>query len=370
MDAVSEAAVIDEPVRLGMSRRGVRARTTLFALGVLLVATLLLGTGVGALSISPAETLAILGRQLGLGGLAAAHTPEEAVLLGIRLPRVLLAVVVGAGLAVSGAAIQGLFRNPLADPGLIGITSGAALAVTTTIVAGGSLLSVLPEPVQALTLPLVAFVGSIVSTVAVWRFATRGGLTVVATMLLAGVAMNALTGAATGLLTLAATDPQLRSLTFWALGSLNGATWSALLVVTPFVAVAVLGLPRLSRALNALLLGESEARYLGVRVERIKRVVVLLTALAVGATVAACGMIGFVGLVAPHLIRLALGADHRYLLPGAGLAGAILVALADVVARTIVAPAEIPIGIVTGLVGAPFFLWLLLHQARRGGLAR
>lgn len=367
---MSEAAVLEAPLQLMTNRRGAKAQRVLFGFVLLLIVSLFLAVGIGAVSISSGEAIAIFAKQVGLTGWTSFEPRQEGVLLSIRLPRALLAMVVGAGLATAGAAMQGLFRNPLADPGLVGVSSGAALAATTTIVVGSSVTALLPPHARVFVLPLAAFLGSLVTTLTVWRLATRAGRTVVATMLLAGIALNALTGAGTGLLTLAATDPQLRSLTFWTLGSLNGATWSSLAVVTPLVALAVVGLPRLSRSLNALLLGEADARHLGIEVERVKRVVVVLTALAVGATVAACGMIGFIGLVAPHLIRLLLGADHRYLLPGSALLGAVLLTLADLLARTVVAPAEIPIGIVTALVGAPFFLWLLLRQSHHGGLAR
>lgn len=346
------------------SRQG---RRGLFALALLAVGASLVALGMGAVGIAPIQTLAILAGKLGVDGIAEFASNQQGVLLSIRLPRVLLSAAVGAALAISGAAMQGLFRNPLADPGLVGISSGAALAATATIVLGEALALELAEGARILLLPFAAFLGSLVTTFLVWRVATRSGHTAVATMLLAGIALNALAGAGTGVLTLLATDPQLRTLTFWTLGSLNGATWPALWVVLSMTAPALLLIPRLSRALNALLLGEADARHLGIEVERVKLAIVLLTALAVGATVAACGMIGFVGLAAPHLIRLLLGADHRVLLPGAALLGAALLVIADLAARTMVAPAEIPIGIVTALLGAPFFLWLMLREVERGG---
>ncbi len=352
---------------LPLAKQGKRA---LGLLALLVVAASFVAVGVGAVGIAPAQTLAILAESLGVGGISEFAANQQSVLLSIRLPRVLLSIAVGAALAISGAAMQGLFRNPLADPGLVGISSGAALAATATIVLGEALAPELPETARTLLLPVAAFLGSLATTFLVWRVATRSGHTAVATMLLAGIALNALTGAGTGVLTLLATDPQLRTLTFWTLGSLNGATWPALWIVLTMSAPALILIPRLSRALNALLLGEAEARHLGIEVERVKAAIVLLTALAVGATVAACGMIGFVGLAAPHLIRLLLGADHRVLLPGAALLGAALLVLADLAARTVVAPAEVPIGIVTTLLGAPFFLWLMVREAEHGGLFR
>jgi len=347
-------------------RPPVRRTPPLTTLLLLVVLSLFLSVGLGSLSIHPGQVLGIFAHQLGLEAFSTFEPRHEAVLLGIRLPRALLAMVVGAGLGLSGAAMQGLFRNPLADPGLIGVSSGAAFAAAGAIVIGGSLLSGAPG---AVIMPLAAFSGSLLTTLLVWRIAQRGGRVQVATMLLAGIALNALTGAGTGALTLIASEPQLRSITFWSLGSLNGAGWMTLATVVPFVGLALFALPRLSRALNALLLGESEALHLGVRIERVKHGVILLTALAVGASVAVAGLIGFIGLVAPHLVRLLWGPDHRTLLPGAALMGALLLSFSDLLSRTLIAPAELPVGILTALMGAPFFLWLLL-RSRGVGVSR
>jgi len=338
-------------------------RPALLALLALLLASAFLSVGLGAFSISPGQVLGILAHQVGIDAFTSFEPRHENVLIGIRLPRALLAIVVGAGLALAGAALQGLFRNPLADPGLVGVSSGAALSAAATIVLGGGVIAALPHAFGLFALPVAAFLGSLATTFLIWRIARSGGRVQVATLLLAGIAINALSGSGTGLLTLVASDPQLRSLTFWSMGSLNGASWSLLLSVLPFVGVAAVGLPRLARSLNALLLGESEAGHLGVRIERVKRQVVILAALAVGASVAVSGMIGFIGLVAPHLARLLLGPDHRSLLPGSALLGGLLLSLSDLVARTAIAPAEIPVGILTSLLGAPFFLWLLLRPA-------
>jgi len=335
---------------------------TLIVLGVLLLAAVLLNVGIGAVRIPPSQVAAILLGQLGVA-LDVPYAPQqEAVLLAIRLPRVLLGVLVGAALAVAGAAMQGLFRNPLADPGLLGVSSGAALAAASVIVLGGTL-----GVSGAWLLPVAAFLGGLLVTLLVYRLATTGGRTAVATMLLAGVAVNALAGSGVGFLTFLADDAQLRDLTFWSLGSLGGVTWRSLAAAAPLMLAAILVLPRFARPLNAFLLGEAEAGHLGVRVEVVKVGTVLLTACAVGAAVSVSGIIGFVGLVVPHLLRLAVGPDHRVLLPGSVLLGASLLLLADLVARTVVAPAELPIGIVTSLVGGPFFLWLLLKFRRRAG---
>jgi iron complex transport system permease protein len=338
-------------------RRAARGAAFVLAAFVLLLMLIVCAIGIGAVQIAPLQVLTILAKQIGLEVGVAFESQQEAVLIAIRLPRVLLGVLVGASLAVAGAAMQGLFRNPLADPGLVGVSSGAALAAVAMIVLNVTVFNAS----NLYTLPLAAFLGGLLTTVLIYRIAQRGGRVSVPTMLLAGIAIAAVCGAGTGLFTFVANDAQLRSITFWGLGSLGGATWEMVLVATPFLTLVVLLLPRVSRALNAMLLGEAEAGHLGVNVETVKRLVIVCTALAVGSSVAAAGVIGFVGLVVPHLVRLAIGADHRTLIPASALLGASLILAADLVARTVVAPAELPIGIVTSILGAPFFLWLLLR---------
>lgn len=292
--------------------------------------------------------------------------PMAAVILWqIRLPRVLLAALVGASLGVSGAAMQGLFRNPLADPGLIGVSAGAALGASIAIVLGSAWLNSLLPILQAWSVAMGAFIGSMVVTFFVYRLASSHGKTEVATLLLAGVAIQAMAGAAIGLLTYIANDTQLRDLTFWSMGSLGGAKWQQLQLLALVLLPCCLLLMLCGRSLNALLLGEYEAGHLGIKVERIKVYLVILTALAVGVAVSATGMIGFIGLVVPHLIRLAFGANHYLLLPASALLGAVLLLWADTLARTIVSPAELPIGILTAILGAPFFLYLLMQQRGR-----
>ena len=330
------------------------------ALGLLLALALWLSLALGPVSLPLGDTLQALLRLFGVPLQGEGVLQAELILGQIRLPRTLLGLAVGAVLALSGVAMQGLFRNPLADPGLIGVSSGAALGAAVAIV-GGTLLGGLPAALEPYLLSLCAFLGGLGVTALVYRLGRRDGQTHVATMLLAGIALTALAGAAIGLFTYLADDATLRSLTFWNLGSLNGASYARLwplLLVTVGVA---LWLPRRARALNALLLGESEARHLGFDVERLKRELVFCTALGVGAAVAAAGLIGFIGLVVPHLVRLLVGPDHRLLLPASALAGASLLLFADLAARLLLAPAELPIGIVTALLGAPFFLYLLLR---------
>ncbi len=348
----------------GEGRRRKR-RAVSAGLVLLLLAAILLSIALGAVPISGAAALDALLSRLGLVEADPAFATERAVLLSIRLPRVLLAILVGAALGLSGAALQGLFRNPLADPALIGVSGGAALAAVATIVFGQAIASATLPGLRPYLLPLAAFLGGLAVTLLLQRLARRGGRTDVATLLLAGIALNAITGAAMGLLLFIADDGQLRSITLWTLGSLAGRPWSAILPAVPLILAGGLALLAMARPLNALLLGETEAYHLGIAVEPLKRRLVLAVAAATGAAVAVSGMIGFVGLVVPHLVRLLLGADHRFVLPLSAVGGAALLLFADLAARHIVLPAELPIGILTALFGGPFFLWLLLRRRRK-----
>lgn len=346
-------------------RSAPRVRTSVLVLAGLFLALFwvaLLSTGIGAVSIPPGDVVAILLDQAGVSLREPVDEMQRSILLGIRLPRVILALLVGAALAISGAAMQGLFRNPLADPGLIGISSGAALATALCLVLLESLTHPLLELLGSWLVPVAAFAGGTLAIVMVYRLSTRFGRTSVTTMLLAGIAINAMANAAIGFMIFMADDGQLRDFTFWTLGSLGGAMWSTVLVVLPFLLAAIFLLPGLSRGLNAILLGEAEAGHLGIRVERLKKTIILLVGVAVGAVVSVSGIIGFVGLVVPHIIRLWIGPDHRFLIPGSALLGGLLLLGSDLVARTVVAPAELPIGVITAATGAPFFLWLLMRN--------
>lgn len=284
------------------------------------------------------------------------------MLLFIRLPRILLAILVGAGLGISGTAMQGLMRNPLADPSLIGISSGGALAATLVFLMGDAAALRMAQYPGVFVLPAAAFLGALGTTLAVYRLSHAGGRMMISVVLLAGIAINAMANAFSALLTFFATDTQIRNVSFWKLGSLGGATWTSVAILLPCVLVPVALLCGQSRALNAFLLGESEAFHLGVRVERAKRLVILMVALAAGASVAFTGIIGFVGLVVPHILRFVMGPDYRRLLPASALLGGSILLAGDLVSRTLVAPAELPIGIITALGGAPFFLYLLLRN--------
>ncbi|MCQ4348145.1 iron ABC transporter permease [Pseudomonas stutzeri] len=320
-----------------------------------------LALALGPVGLSLADSLRALLRLAGLPLAGEGLEQAELIVGQIRLPRALLGVAVGVLLALCGVAMQGLFRNPLADPGLVGVSSGAALGAALAIV-GAALFGGAPDWLAPWLLSGCAFLGGLGVTALVYRLGRREGQTRVATMLLAGIAVTALAGAGIGLFSYLADDATLRSLTFWNLGSLNGASYARLWPLLPVAAAVALWLPCRAMALNALLLGESEARHLGVEVERLKRELVLCCALGVGAAVAAAGMIGFVGLVVPHLVRLLSGPDHRLLLPAAALAGGALLLLADLAARLLMAPAELPLGTLTALLGAPFFLYLLQRE--------
>jgi iron complex transport system permease protein len=327
----------------------IRPRTAATAVALLFAILVVVSVRVGAVELPLSSVAAVLLGPLGSG--IEVEPVHVTVLRDIRLPRVALAALVGGGLGLSGALLQGLFRNPLADPGLVGVSSGAAL--------GAAAASIVGMPGGATGLALAAFVGGALAAAGALALARRRGRTVAGDLLLAGIAVNALCGAGVGLLVFTADDAQIRSFTFWTLGSLGGATWK-----TFALTVAGVGLPtliglRMVRALDLLLLGETDAQMLGVETEPLKAVIVGVTALAVGTGTALCGIIGFVGLVAPHLVRLAVGPSHRWVVPGSIAAGATLLLGADLAARTLVSPAELPVGVLTTLIGAPFLLWLL-----------
>ena len=332
-------------------------RSVLISLTLLTVAAALLALSVGPVDIGFTHVLGSV-----MPGIGATPEPFElATVQQIRAPRLALALLIGAALAQAGAAMQGLFRNPLADPGLVGVSSGAALAAVAPIVLGSS-LSVFEWLPQRYLLPVATFAGGWLAAFIVLRLSSSDGYTRVGVMLLLGLAINAIAGAGIGFLSHIADDIALRSLTFWMFGSLGKAGWNEILIATPLLLLPLILLPRRAQALNALLLGEAEAGHLGVEVERLKRELTLLIVLAVAVSVALAGIIGFVGLVVPHLIRLWAGPDHRLLLPASALLGALLLTLADIGARLLLAPTELPIGILTALVGGPFFIGLLLRH--------
>ncbi len=333
------------------------------SLGVALIVACVAAASFGAYGTNPSEVIGALGRQFGLLSPNSASQLTDQVLLDIRFPRIALAVLVGGSLGAAGAAMQGSFANPLAEPGIVGVSSGAVLGAVAQIVLGFA-------PFGSFTLPIAAFIGGLVTVAVVYVSSRSNGKSEVVTLILTGVALNAFLGAIIGLLTYFSTDAELRSITFWTLGSVAQATWAKVVLLIPFVAVGLILAMTGARKLDLLALGDRPARHLGVDVERLRAAMLVVTAILTAASVAMSGIILFVGLVVPHLVRMVAGPKHRLLLPASALVGAILLVIADLIARTVVAPAEIPLGVLTSLVGAPVFLWQLRRtRARQGGWA-
>jgi len=332
---------------------------TSFGLLALLALSMVISLGVGPVEIAPPRIVELLLHKVGFSGI---EQGVDAVIVGdIRLPRVLLAALVGAALAMSGTVMQGFFQNPMADPYIIGISSGAALGATLAIVTGLDFWFFGLSGVG-----LFAFLGALAVTVAVYGISLRGGRLPSTVVLLSGIALGSLAAALTSYLMIAANDgADVQRILFWLMGSLASRRWEHVHMVWPQIIIGALFLQWYARDLDLILQGEEQAQFLGVEVERVKRhLLVGATLLAAGA-VAVSGIIGFVGLIVPHVMRLLVGPNHRILLPCAMLGGAILLVGADLLARILVEPAELPIGIITSLLGAPFFLYLL---RRRGGL--
>jgi ABC-type Fe3+-siderophore transport system permease subunit len=336
-----------------------RFRWTMAVLVLALVAVVLVAVAVGAVWISPWTTLHVFAWKLHLTGRPAGLSrAAEVIVLQLRLPRVVLAILVGAGLGLSGMVFQGLFRNPLADPAVIGVSSGAALGAIAVIVAGGGAAA------GGLFVSAAAFVGATATAFLVYRLAKVGPAVQVATLLLAGIAIAAMISSVMSLV-MSFSGEQIRSIYFWLLGGLSARGWSSVGVVVPFLAVGIAATLLLMRDLNLVALGEERAAQLGVEVASFKRRAIAVGALLAASAVSVAGVIGFVGLMTPHLLRLIVGADHRRLLPTVLLGGPLFVVLADLAARTAVAPEELPLGAMTALIGAPFFLWLLRRERGR-----
>ncbi len=343
-----------------LSERRRRAGRSSFAILTLLLAGSFIAALVfGAVHLPLGDVVFAL---MGQSPTGAEYTVQ--IMQAIRLPRALLALCVGALLAINGALLQGLFRNPLADPSLIGVTAGASVGASVVIVTGvvGS------GALAGLSLvALGAFVGGFFAVWLVYRASTSVTGTSVATMLLMGIAVSALAGSVTGLLEYFADNQSLRRISLWRMGGLDGANSTRVIFTALLLSMQLLAMRYFARPLNALLLGESQARHLGVDVERVKLRLILVVAAGVGIAVAMAGAIAFVGLVVPHMVRLWVGPDHRLLLPLSALGGASLLLLADVLARTLLAPVELPVGLITAILGAPFFI-VLLRQWRLGEL--
>jgi iron complex transport system permease protein len=342
-----------------VTRRGGLVVALLIAI---LVIVCLLAAGIGQFRIPVDEVLGSVLHRLGIDGiLPQPSAPRaDAALWEVRFPRVVLGVLVGMALGTAGALMQGVFGNPLAEPSVIGVSAGAAVGAFLIIVLGVTLLG-------TWTVPLAAFLGGFVATLLVYGLARSGGRTEVVTLVLVGIAVNAFAGASIGLLTFVSNDDALRAIAFWNLGSLSRATWEAVIAVLPFVVIGVAVAMRYARQLDLLSLGERSARHLGVDVERMRLVLITVIAMLVGAGVAFTGIIAFVGLVIPHLVRIVTGPGHRVLIPASAVGGAIVIVLADLVARTAIENQEMPLGVLTALVGGPFFFWLVRRTRERAG---
>lgn len=334
--------------------RYVRPAAVLIVLTTGLAAAVVAATAVGVVTLPYAETARIVVAKL-LGLPTSAGAASEAIVWDVRLPRVAAAGLVGLALGSSGAAMQALFKNPLASPDLIGVSTGGAVGAVAAIFLGWSVVS-------PWLMPGAAFAGALGAAALVYALGTRTGRTDAATLLLAGVAVSAFGGALISLLYHFVDDGVLRQIVYWLMGNLGGKRWEHVLAMLPFVGVGAVGLLLFSSELNMLMGGEDDARAMGVAVERTKRWVLALVALSTGAAVSVAGIIGFVGLIVPHVLRLIVGPDHRWLLPASALAGAAFLIVADLIARTAFSPVELRTGIVTALCGAPFFLYLLIKR--------
>ncbi|MGY4675341.1 FecCD family ABC transporter permease [Ursidibacter arcticus] len=317
----------------------------LITLAILLLLTMLIASNIGALSLTWHDLWH-----------ANIDDSQWQIWLNIRVPRILLAIVVGLALAVSGTLFQGLFHNPMADPALIGVNSGAALAVGISIM----LPNLLPSDLGLYSTMIAAFIGSVIVSSLIYFLSYRSQASV-SKLLLAGIAVNALCFSIVGILTYISNDQQLRQFSLWTMGSLGQAQWEPVIIASCVILLTACYALTLANKLNLLQLGDEEAHYLGVNVIRLKKQLILLGALLVGSAVAVSGAIGFIGLVIPHLVRFKFGADHRWVLPASALCGAILLLVADTLARTMVSPAELPVGMLTSFIGAPYFLWLVIR---------
>ncbi|WP_433397113.1 FecCD family ABC transporter permease [Streptomyces sp. CA-146814] len=328
-------------------------------LSLALLAGCLLSAAIGAYSIPIGDVLASLQHRIGLGGQPLDRVGES-VLWNVRLPRVVLALLVGASLGCAGALMQGVFGNPLAEPGVIGISAGAAVGAVASIALGLTFFG-------NWTITVFAFIAGLATVLLVYTLSRSGGRTEVVTLILTGIAVNAFAGALIGLFIFFADNAQITQITFWQLGSLSQATWPKVLAVLPCALAGLLIAPFYARKLDLLALGERPARHLGVDVERLRITLVLVVALLTAAAVAVAGIISFVGLLVPHLLRMANGPGHRFLVPGSALGGALVLVAGDLAARTVAAPAELPLGVLTALFGSPFFFWLLRRTRRKQG---
>ncbi|PYI40013.1 heme ABC transporter permease [Arthrobacter psychrolactophilus] len=361
--ARSENAVPEAPSTrsTGPARRRTTSGLLIAALGLAVIVMALASAGIGQMQLSPSEVLASVLHRFGLPwGALPEHPYAESALWAVRFPRVVMAIVVGAALACSGVLMQGVFGNPLAEPGVVGVSSGAAAFACVVIVFGLNFFG-------TWTVAFAAFLGGLVATALVYATARSGGRTEVVTLVLTGVAINAVGGAVIALMTFLGDNSSREEIIFWQLGSLNGTRWDNVFVAGPVTIIGIALAFFLTHKLDLLALGERPARHLGVDVERLRIQVIIIVAILTGVAVAFAGIIGFVGLVVPHILRMAMGPGHKALLPASALGGALLLLAADTSARTLVPNADLPIGMLTALVGGPFFFWLIRRTRKHDG---
>ncbi|CAM5387060.1 FecCD family ABC transporter permease [Streptomyces aurantiogriseus] len=362
LDKSAEAAQsVEPPAASAVGRRHKGGAAWLLMVGLILGLLVLIpvAAGLGAYPVPVGDVLSSVQHRIGLGG-AELDRVAESVLWNVRFPRIVLALLVGASLGCAGALMQGVFGNPLAEPGVIGISSGAAVGAVSAIAFGVDFLG-------TWTVSAFAFAAGLGTVLLVYVMSRSGGRTEVVTLILTGIAVNAFAGALIGLCLFFADTAAIQQITFWQLGSLSQATWPKVLAVLPCAAIGLALAPLYSRRLDLLALGERPARHLGVDVERLRIVLILVIALLTAAAVSVSGIIGFVGLVVPHLLRMVAGPGHRFLVPGSALLGALVLLAADLASRTIAVPAELPLGVLTALLGSPFFFWLLRRTRRKQG---
>ena len=342
--------------------------TIIFLIGLFLLAIIsLVSTTIGPVKISILQIIDILFESININTNLSSSEISQAfktVVLDIRLPRILMGIIVGIALGISGAILQGLFRNPLIDPGFIGVSSGAAIGAMFVIMFS-QLIAIENNFYVQFLLPVFAMSGGLSTTILVYKMSQMSGKTNIMAMLLSGIAVNAFSGSIIGFLVYRASDMELRSFTFWTLGSLDNSNWLIVSIAVVAILIPIIISINLRKKLDIFMLGDAEAGYLGLNIEKLKKRIIFISALMVGVTVAFCGMIGFIGLVTPHLVRLIMGPSHKTLIFGSAILGAIILILADFISRIIIAPAQLPIGIITSALGAPFFLWLIVSQKQK-----
>jgi iron complex transport system permease protein len=339
---------------------------THIALAILLIVAVAASAGVGAFTFTPAQMYRYIGQSAGFIPAAASDALGRNVFFQLRLPRVLMSALTGAVLGVSGTLMQGLFRNPIVEPGLAGTSAGAAFGAALVFVLGSGTMLAFTTVAGALAVPLLAFGGAFAATMIVYRVASSFRKVNVFTLLLAGIAVNAVCGAGTGFLSYIARDPQARNITFWNLGTFTTADWRGVTLVAVCFVVCFVWTMRSGKALNALMLGEDEASLLGFDTDRLIVRLLVVNTVMVAAATAMVGVIAFVGLVVPHVLRMLRSSDYTFLIPASALLGALAMEVIDIVARVVIPPAELPVGIITAVVGAPVFLWILLREKRQG----